>query len=153
MKPRELNQQKAAMEAAIKFGKSLDEGVPERAMIARHVCVLASGFLEDVVRVRLSEFARTSRPKAELESYIEASVDRFQNPEFDNILQITGRFSAAWRKKLEHIDDSIKAAITSIVANRHLIAHGRHSGMSLAQMTQYVDRAKDFAKQYEKICK
>lgn len=153
MKPRELAQQQTAIEDAIRFGKSLDEGRPERAMVARFVCVLASGFVENVVRVHLSKFARDSRPKAELESYIESSVDRFQNPEFHRILELTARFSAAWREKLDRIDDSIKSAISSIVRNRHLIAHGRASGVSLAQVEQYMERLKAFAKEFEKVCK
>jgi len=122
-------------------------------MIARHVCVLASGYIENVVRVYLSEFARISRPKLEVGSYIEATVDRFQSPEFDKILDITGRFSSTWRSKLDNLDESIRSAITSIVSNRHLIAHGRHSGLSLAQVTEYVRRAFEFEEQYKKTCK
>lgn len=153
MKSRDLAQLRRAIDEAIKYGQSLDAGAPERAMIARHVCVLASGFLENVVRVYLSEFARLSRPKSELQSYIEATVDRFQNPEFEKILDITGRFSPAWRAKLEKLDESIKSAITSIVSNRHLIAHGRHSGVSLAQVSEYMRRADEFEEYYRKNCK
>src|SRR5688572_19646692 len=114
MNPRELRQQQTAIEAAIRFGESLDEGLPERAIIARHVCVLTSGYLENAVRVRLSEFARMSRPKRELQTYVEETVDRFQNPEFYRILEITGRFDDKWRTELDAIDESIKEAIASI---------------------------------------
>jgi hypothetical protein len=153
MKPRELTQQQNVIEEAIRFGTSLDSGSPERAMVARHVCVLAAGYLEDVVRVCLSEFAHRSRPKPELWNYIEASVDRFRNPEFDRILNITSLFNASWREKLSRVDDSIKSAINSVVSNRHLIAHGRTSGISLAQMTGYFEMTKAFAKEYASICR
>jgi hypothetical protein len=153
MKHRELTQQQKAIEDAIRFAASIDEGSPERAMIARHICVLVSGFVENVIRVYLTEFSRLSKPKAQVENYVEASVDRFQNPEFDKILDITGRFSSTWRRELEKLDESIKSAITSIVSNRHLIAHGRHSGVSLAQASEYARRAYEFEHHFKKICK
>ena len=150
---RELAQQERAIKEAIDFGKSLEMGRPERAMIARFVCILASGFIENVVRLHLIKFAQKSRPKPELACYVASSVGRFQNPKFDQILKLTGQFSDNWRKKLEQIDDSIKTAIESIVSNRHLIAHGATSQISLAQVEQYMERLKEFARHFEALCK
>jgi hypothetical protein len=152
MNARELKKQETAIDEALTYGETLAEGTPERAMVARYVCVLASGFLEDIVRTRLSEYTKQCRPKTEVEAFVIASVDRFQNPEFDKIIEIAGRFNASWRTKFEALDRSIRDAITSIVANRHLIAHGRHSGISLAQISEYVRAAKSFKEEFNKIC-
>lgn len=140
------------MKDALRHGESLEAGAPERALLAQFACVLAAGFLEDLIRVRLTEVARFSKPRGECEQFIESTVDRFQNADFDHILEITGRFSSNWRKALESLDDEIKSAVTSIVANRHLIAHGRSSGISLSQVIEYFARLQEFAKSYKKIC-
>jgi hypothetical protein len=153
MKPRELDQQARAIDEALTFAATLPAGAPERAMMARYICVLASGFLEDIVRARLSEFSRQSKPRKEIDSYVEQSVDRFQNPKLEHILELAGRFNTSWRSHLDQLDESVKDAINSIVANRHLIAHGRQSGVSLERILQWVDRAKEFRKRFDKICR
>lgn len=149
---RELMQSERAIDDAIAFGRTLAAGAPERALIARHICVLAAGYLENIVRVRLSEFMRQVRPRREIACFTEVTVDRFQNADFVKIVELTSRFSDQWRQELEAIDPSFKDAITSIVANRHLIAHGKHSGISFSQIEGYVASVKNFRREYERIC-
>lgn len=153
MNRKPVSPQERAIVDAIAFAKGLSEGSPERAMIARHVCVLASGLVETVVRDHLIHFTRNTKPKSELVRYVEQSLDRFQNPEFARILDVVGRFSPAWRQALEQVDDSVKSAINSVVSNRHLIAHGRDSGISLRQIEEYFHRIRSFVVDFRMVCK
>jgi hypothetical protein len=144
MKPRELQTQLRAIEAALHHGRSLDEGSPERAMMARFACVLTSGLIESVVRVHLIHFTQASKPKSQIQDYVTATVNRFQNPYFKRILDFTGQFCKHWRSQLEELDHAVRSAIDSIVSNRHLIAHGRSSAISLRQVEQYLNYVKQF---------
>lgn len=153
MKPQDLNRSEQAITDAIQFALTLSNSAPERAILARHICVLCSGYLENIVRTTLSTYTTHSRPRAEVMEYVEWSVDRFQNPDFDKILELTGRFKGSWVKSLSaSIDQQTLDAITSIVSNRHLIAHGRHSGVSLSLVQGWFAELMKFRRLFEKTC-
>ena len=108
---------------------------------ARYLCVLTSGFLEVSVRVLFSQYARGASAPA-VAKFVEERLKDFQSAKMNSICSLTRQFNAAWADQLE-LDTAgeLKDAVDSIVANRHLIAHGRDVGISHAQMKDYYDRA------------
>jgi hypothetical protein len=104
---------------------------------ARYLCVLTSGLLESSVRILFAQYARTVS-HANVARFVDEELERFQSAKMANILGLAREFSEAWADQLE--SDTVgerKDAVDSIVANRHLIAHGEDVGISYVRMKDY----------------
>ena len=120
---------------------------------ARYLCVLSAGFLENALADVYSSYAR-SCANPSVANYVEASLGRIQNPKADRFLQIARAFNVEWQESLEHYlsEDGRKDAIDSIMANRHLIAHGKDSGISLARVADYLGKCVQVIEFIESQC-
>ena len=122
------------------------------AHLTRYLCIMVSGFLEVAVRAIYSEYARTKAAE-NVANYVDNELRSFQNPKMEKILNLTGAFSAKWKDKLEKATiDVIKGSIDSIVANRHLIAHGRSAGITIGNLKRYYKDAVKLVNLIEKQC-
>jgi hypothetical protein len=115
-----------------------------QSQIARFMCVLSSGLIEQALIQILSAYAR-KRSSQNVARYVAANVARLRNAKFEDVLVILSHFSSDWR---EHFEIStpidVKDAIDSIVNNRNQIAHGGQVGISLATFMGYYKRVKSF---------
>src|SRR5262245_16545050 len=102
-----------------------------RAHIANYACVLLCGLLETAIKERLSLYAeRMASPV--IANYVTNQLDGFQNPNPEKIGQLVKSFDPSVADRLETFwSDEIKDVIGSIVGNRHLIAHGRDTTLTL----------------------
>lgn len=92
--------------------------------VAAYACVRLSGILEALVKEALHEYisSRASKPIA---AFAERRLQEFQNPRPEKIIQLLSDFDPRWSRQLEDFwEGEIKDAIGSVVGNRHLIAHG-----------------------------
>ncbi len=104
---------------------------------AKYLCVLTSGFVENSLRLILHDYA-IKHANEIVASYVSARVEGLTNLNDERIAQLLGSFSPTWRDRfLETRSAEQKDAIDSVVANRHLIAHGRSVGLTLARMKRY----------------
>lgn len=114
----------------------------KRAELARHACVLASGYVEVCCRDIISSQASPAVCR-----YIQSQLQFFQNPNMENILQLIGSFDPGLRANVEDsLDPRHKDAIDSIVANKNSIAHGRNVGISYVHIKNYIEAANDTIK-------
>ena len=107
-----------------------------RAHWARYICVLASGFLENALREVYASYARTCSAQ-NVGDYVESQLDRVQNPKANRFVETAQTFNKKWARDLTDFmdDDGRREAIDAIMANRHLIAHGKDSGITLARVS------------------
>lgn len=104
---------------------------------SRYLCVLVSGFLENSVRLTYTEYART-RAEPFVSDFVESRLRKFQNPNMEAILALTGGFSRGWRERLEKATSGqLRESVNSIVRNRHKIAHGESVVLTLHTLVQY----------------
>lgn len=116
-----------------------------RAELAKLYCVELSGLLENLIRETVSSYC-VSKSSPKISRYVAKGIDRFTNPDTKKILSIVGSFDPEWQSKLEvRWNGEIKDAVGSVVGNRHLIAHGRASGVSIS-------RVSDWCKSIKKLC-
>jgi hypothetical protein len=110
-----------------------------QADLARYLCVLTSGLLEQAVHHLYGGHAqRTASPR--VFRYVERRLDQFQNPKAGKLLDLAGDFSQDWRDELDgFLGDQRRDHVVSVVANKNLIAHGDDVGVT------YI-RAKDYYK-------
>lgn len=112
-----------------------------RAALARHLCVLVSGFLEVSVREIYGEYAQ-NKAAENVANYVTAELKSFQNPKMEKILNLTQSFSPNWKDNLEKATEGeIKDSVDSIVANRNIIAHGRSVGITIGNIKRYYKNA------------
>lgn len=104
---------------------------------ARYLCILVSGFIETSVQAIYSQYAR-EKAAPNIANYVTRRLERFTNPNMEDILTLSGMFNKEWRNQLENATEGeLKAAVDSIVANRNLIAHGADVGISFGTIKSY----------------
>ena len=109
---------------------------------AKYLCVLSAGFLENALCEIYSRYcACCSSPK--VAKFTSKALARVQNPKTKTFLEITAYFSDQWHSQLEAFveDDGRKDAINSIMSNRHLIAHGKDTNISLTRVRDYLQKS------------
>lgn len=113
-----------------------------RAHWARYICVLSSGFLENALKEVYARYARNSSNPA-VANYVELALNKIQNPKAGRFLETATSFNKDWEKDLIEFmeSDGKKEAIDAIMSNRHLIAHGKDSGITLARISDYLAKS------------
>lgn len=113
-----------------------------RAHWARYICVLSSGFLENSLKEVYACYARSCSAPT-VGDYVESQLDRVQNPKASRFVETAQAFSKSWATDLTDFleEDGRKEAIDAIMANRHQIAHGKDSGITLARVSDYLAKS------------
>ena len=107
------------------------------AYMAQLLCIQLSGILEAAIRESLATYA-TQRSAPEVARYAQNQIESFQNPNPEKILKLLRSFDAEWAASLEtYWEGEIKDSIGSIVGQRHLIAHGRATNVSLSRISDW----------------
>jgi hypothetical protein len=154
MKNIELVRHRDSLNAAIGRAKDLTD-VELLGHWGKYVCVLTSGFLENIIRELYGKYVeRKATPK--IAAFVVRQLDRVNNPKAARFLEIADAFSPTWALELTAFldDDGARRrdAIDSIVANRHLIAHGRSVGISVSRVREYFVAINEVADFVEKQC-
>jgi hypothetical protein len=120
---------------------------------ARYICVLAAGFLENALFEIYAAVIRAGASAA-VASFASSRLEKISNPKSARFLETARAFKAIWADELERFvaDDGRKDAIDSIMSNRHLIAHGEHSGITIARLQQFFERSVTVVEFLEKQC-
>ena len=154
MTNRELVRQKQRIDALFKNQMLASYDIELLSHWAKYLCVLAAGFLENSLRELYGEFAKRSA-SPHFASFTSATLQRIGNANSDRFLNTAGAFSKAWKGELEVFMDENgrREAINSIIRQRHLIAHGRGSTITLVGLQEYVFKAAEVIDFVEEQCK
>jgi hypothetical protein len=154
MKSLELVKQHGRLIALFKKTATVTGGDLEaQAHWAKYLCVLSAGFLENALcEVYTRYCASCSSPK--VARFTAKALSRVQNPKTGTFLDITESFSDLWHSQLEAFveDDGRKDAINSIMSNRHLIAHGKDTTISLVRVREYLQKSVEVVEFLEQQC-
>jgi len=86
-------------------------------------------------------------------NYVDCQIGQFQNAKMEKIFELIRQFSPEWEQELRTcIDDELKDSVDSIVANRHLIAHGQSVGLTLGRVNRYYINIQKVISLMEKQC-
>ena len=123
-----------------------------QADLARYLCVLVSGFAEQATRHIYAEYAR-SRSAPSIARYVERQLEGWTNANATKLYTVTSAFDPQWARELEdYLAGRRKDALDSVVANRHLIAHGRDVGLTYVRIRDYYVEVKDVVAYLEIQC-
>jgi hypothetical protein len=129
------------------------EALEMQAHWSRYVCVLVAGFLENAHLELFGRYAK-SCSSPDVGRFVDATLKRVRNPKAGRFLETARAFNPAWEQPLsEFLDDNgRKDAIDSVMANRHLIAHGKDSDVSLARVVDYLSKCVEVLEFIEAQC-
>ena len=118
---------------------------------AKYLCVLCAGLLEDSMIQIYGDYAKRSANPI-VSSYVFSQLDRIQNPKTQKFIEIATQFSKSWGAELELFasTDGRKEAIDAIMANRNSIVHGGSSGITISQLTNYLNKSLEVLEHIEK---
>ena len=76
------------------------------------------------------------------------------NPNAQKFVEVASSFSPTWGPALEkHLEDNgLKDALDAIMNNRHQIAHGNDTGITVARVADYLDRWYELSNTVEGQC-
>lgn len=154
MKIISLVRQKQRIEWLINQAKTFDGDQLElQSHWARYLCVLVAGFLENAISEVYSSYVQKCSNE-QVANYVEAVLGRIQNPKAQKFLETARSFNRDWELSLnDYIEQNgRKDAIDSVMTNRHLIAHGKDSGITLARLDQYFKKGVEVIDYIEGQC-
>jgi hypothetical protein len=118
---------------------------------ARYACVLAAGLMENSLVILYSDFTSRNAQKP-VANYATVQIAKIQNPKAKRFVEIARSFKDSWAVDLEAYTEQNgrKEAIDAIMANRHQIAHGQNSGITVARVSDYLNKAEEVLEFIEK---
>lgn len=134
--------------------KLFDEDDEMRSHMAKYICVLCSGFLENAVYHIYTEYVRSQTPSEPVRLFLSETLRKILNPNSDKLRSIAKQFCSSWETDLKdyiQIDDRA-TAINYIIKERHRIAHGQDSDITLARVRNYHTKALQVVKFIESQC-
>jgi hypothetical protein len=146
MKSREIARQLQKIENLIK-ATSLTTGdnLELQGHWGKYLCVLCAGFLENAISEIYIDFVESvSTPP--IASFSRKTLEKISNPKSNKFIEIASSFKKNWGEELDaYFSDnpSKKNAIDSIMNNRHQIAHGKTSSISVARVQEYLRESVD----------
>lgn len=125
-------------------GAACGEDIELMSHWARYLCIVCAGFLESALIGVYAEYCRTTANE-HVANFATRALKQYSNPQTGRFLEVAGNFRTDWRAELEKFVgvDGRKEAIDSIMANRHLIAHGRSCEITVARLREYFVKAVD----------
>lgn len=140
MQSRELKRQIQALEFLLKkVERSFIDDIELQSHWAKYVCILSAGFLENSIYEVFRDFVINSS-SGPVANYATSTLSKIQNPKTEKFIEVTRAFNSVWADKLEKFvnESGRKEAINSIITNRHKIAHGKNSDITLARVKEYL---------------
>ena len=138
-----LHRERDRVKRVIELGKSLPPDDMEKiGHWGRYACITSTGYIEVALRLVVQTHVQ-SKATAEVSAYVTRDLESVQNPKAEKIVKVLRCFSDRWADAMEtyfSTNPEIKDAIDSLMANRHLIAHGRPCSISLAYFPQVARR-------------
>jgi len=119
--------------------KRYEEDEEFQSHFAKYICILCSGFMENAVELIYSDFIKRITTSEELILFIESNLQKILNPNSEKLKNIVETFNKSWKKDLNdflQIDEK-SAALNYIIKQRHKIAHGEDSLVTLGKIRDY----------------
>ena len=93
-------------------------------------------------------------PLVPVANYTSSVLSRIQNPKPSKFIETAHAFKPKWGNDLKaFVDlDGRKEAIDSIMSNRHRIAHGKDSGITIVRVNEYLSYSVEVLEYIENQC-
>lgn len=123
-----------------------------RSHWARYLCVLCAGFLENALKEVLTTYA-SKKAHPHVANFVGRALSGILSPRAHTFVETLEKFDRTLASQLEgFISMNGRAdAINSIVGNRHAIAHGSTSSITIVQLRGYMSKALEVVEHLEEL--
>ncbi len=136
MRLREVVQYESKLDHLFQTVENIDD-FEMQAHWAKYLCVLCSGYMEKSVRLIYSDYVH-KRSSPQISKFVGKKLGGFQNAKVEKIIDLAKTFDDQWANDIDiHSQGQVKGAINSIVANRHNIAHGQDTQITVARIKEW----------------
>jgi len=113
---------------------------------AKYTCVVISGALEESIKILLRQYAE-QRASSPISNFASNQLGFFQTASTDEIGKLLAKFDKRWEKAFsDYLTEEIKTAVNSIVGNRHRVAHGLDSAVTISQLKEWFPKVDELLK-------
>jgi len=147
----ELNTQYARIRTLFKKAKELEPDDELRSHLTKYICVLCSGFIENSIYHTFSDIAESSCEPSVVLTYTKSQLYKIQNANSEKIRALAKSFNPDWHDTIKDYlqEDNRGAAINYILKDRHNIAHGRDSDITIIKLENYMNKTVEVIKYIE----
>lgn len=147
-----LTRQYTKIQNLILKAKTFEPDDELRSHLAKYLCVLSSGFIENAIYHTFSDIAHRNCNPSIVLTYTKGQLYKLQNTNTEKIKEVTKSFNPIWwenglRDFLQH--DNRSTAINYIFKDRHNIAHGRDSEITIDKLEEYLAKTVEVIKYLE----
>lgn len=147
----ELNTQINRINQLIAKAKELEPDDELRSHLTKYICVLCSGFIENSIFHAFSDIAENSCEPSVVLTYAKSQLYKIQNANSEKIRGLAKAFNPDWHDPLKAYlqEENRGAAINYILKDRHNIAHGRDSDITIIKLEGYLNKTIEVIKYLE----
>lgn len=144
----ELSQQHKRISVLIAKTEELDPDDELKSHLTKYICVLCSGFIENSIYHTFSDIAHKACQPSVVLTYAKGQLYKIQNANSEKIRSLAKSFNPEWHDKISDFmqDENRGAAINYILKDRHNIAHGRDSDITIGKLDDYFKKTVDVIK-------
>ena len=120
----------------------------------KYICILSAGFLENAISQVYMPLVSGSASPA-VSNFTNRMLEKIQNPKASKFVEVARSFKKEWGDDLEayfNSDIELKDAIDSIMQNRHLIAHGKNTSVSIVKVKDQIEKSVEVIEFIENQC-
>jgi hypothetical protein len=152
MRTQDIERQRQRLDELFKKVGNVGDDLEMQSHWAKYLCVLVAGFLETSLRKIYSDYARRCA-SSKVAYFVDTKLRPTRNLKMHGVIQLARSFSAEWGDSLvADTQGEHKDAVDSIVANRHLIAHGRSVEITFIRVKKYYEKALEVLELIENQC-
>ena len=141
MRSVELTKLEGLIKSSLNY-KSLSEDDEFHAMLAKYVCISIAGLIENAIRLIIERYLRNTYANSPVSNYITSKIREVNNPSYEVIKKTFKAFDFPWWDNFHDYchqnDQEILNSLSTIMTNRHNIAHGRDVGITLRDMERHL---------------
>jgi len=147
----ELTRQYNRIKALIEKAKEFEPDDVLRSHLTKYICVLCSGFIENSIYHTFSDIAENSCSPSVVLTYAKSQLYKIQNANSEKIRDLAKAFNPDWDDALRLFlqENNRGAAINYILKDRHNIAHGRDSDITIVKLEDYIMKTVEVIKYIE----
>lgn len=147
----ELNIQYNRIHQLMNKAKELEPDDELRSHLTKYICVLCSGFIENSVYHAFSDIAENNCEQSVVLTYAKSQLYKIQNANSEKIRGLAKSFNPDWHDPLRDYlqEENRGAAINYILKDRHNIAHGRDSDITILKLENYLNKTVEVIKYIE----
>lgn len=133
---------------------TFEEDDEMRSHIAKYVCILCSGFLENAIHTIYTSYIKKETTSNSVVSFTTITLNKILNPNSSKFREIAKSFKAEWEEPLKNFleDEERSSALNYIIKDRHKIAHGKDSDITLIRIKEYHNKTVEVIKYLENQC-